>query len=131
MSWTKKKILSPLPEELEGIVSSLNGTVNTVQKVLGPLALALESASILFVLGNDLFAAIMDLVITAIEDLVNDTEIYALPFARFAMGLIDWISGNLDPDYHNQLDDLTRIFLRDHIPPAIAAEINRSDPAQP
>ena len=88
MSWTKKKVLSPLPEELEGIVTSLDATVSTVQAVLGPLALALESASILFVLGNDLFAAIMDLVITAIEDLVNDifgTGVFQLVINPFTL----------------------------------------------
>jgi len=72
MSWAKKKVLSPLPEELEGIVTSLTGTVSSVQAVLGPLALALDSAATLFLLGNDLFAAIMNEVITAIEELVND-----------------------------------------------------------
>lgn len=72
MSWTKKKVLAPLPEELEPIISTLTGTANSVQAILEPLSLALEAASTLFLIGNDLFAAIMNEVIGLIEDLVND-----------------------------------------------------------
>ena len=39
---------------------------------------------------------------------------YALPFARFATGLIAWISGNLDPAHQEQLETLTRTFMQNY-----------------
>ncbi len=72
MTWTKKKVLVPLPEELEPIITLLTESATNVQSVLGPLSQALEAASALFVLGNDLFAAIMNELIELVEDLIND-----------------------------------------------------------
>ena len=39
---------------------------------------------------------------------------YALPFARFTLGLIAWIANNLDPAHHAQLKALTQTFIQDH-----------------
>ncbi len=41
-------------------------------------------------------------------------HIYAVPFARFTLGLIAWISNNLDPAYHAQLETLTQAFMQNH-----------------
>ena len=55
--------------------------------------------------------------------------IYALPFFSFAIGLFDWISGNLQPEYQDRLATLTGAFLRDHVPPALLDDITGADPA--
>lgn len=47
-----------------------------------------------------------------LETQVHDT--YALPFARFTLGLIAWISNNLDPAHQDQLKALTQAFMQDH-----------------
>ena len=39
---------------------------------------------------------------------------YALPFARFTLGLIAWIANNLDPAHHARLEALTQAFMKDH-----------------
>ena len=64
----------------------------------------------------------------AAEIEAHDRAIYALPFARFALGLIDWIGGNLDPAYARRLGLLTRGFTDAHIPPALLDDITRHDP---
>lgn len=50
------------------------------------------------------------------EIAAHDPDTYALPFVRFALGLIAWISDNLDPAHAHQLDELTRVFTQDHVP---------------
>ena len=52
---------------------------------------------------------------------------FALPFYRFAIGLIDWISGNLHPDHHPRLHALARDFYARHIPGAIRSFLQQQD----
>lgn len=54
---------------------------------------------------------------------------FALPFYRFAFGLIDWISDNLAPDLQDRFAGLTRDFLQTHLNPVLQAEITRQSPA--
>lgn len=62
------------------------------------------------------------------EIAAHDPDTYALPFARFALGLIAWISDNLDPTHHTRLEELTRAFIQAHITDTIAAAITDADP---
>jgi len=72
MTWTKKEVLPPLPEEAQKIIDDLQAVSGGVVDILKGLSLALEAAKVFFLLTNDLFAAIMTAIITAVEDLIND-----------------------------------------------------------
>lgn len=67
--------------------------------------------------------------IAAILDTDNGlAEIYARPFFGFALGLFDWISGNLHAEYQARLNGLVQDFLRAHVPPALLADLTAADP---
>lgn len=53
---------------------------------------------------------------------------FALPFHAFAIGLFDWIAGNLDAGHHDRLADLVRAFVEGHVPPGLLAEIRSGNP---
>jgi len=55
-------------------------------------------------------------------------DIYALPFFSFAIGLFDWISGNLQPEFQTRFGALVQDFLRRHVSPALRDEITRINP---
>lgn len=54
---------------------------------------------------------------------------FALPFFRFASGLLDWIGGNLIADLLPELTEKTYQFFYDHISPELFGRIARQDPA--
>lgn len=58
----------------------------------------------------------------------GETVVYALPFFRFVIGLLDWISGNLRPEFQTRFETLARGFLRDHVPANVRAGIALGDP---
>ena len=59
---------------------------------------------------------------------IGDTPPYALPFARFALGLAAWIGDNIAPAHRSRLAALTRDFAETRLPPGLLAEIAAADP---
>lgn len=53
---------------------------------------------------------------------------YALPFCGFALGLFDWIAGNLASEHHARLAGLVRDFVRNHVPPDLLERIRAETP---
>lgn len=72
MTWTKKELLPPIPPEIQPLLDDITNASSTVIDVLNGFSSALEVAKLFFIAGNDLFAVIMDIIIQAIEDLIND-----------------------------------------------------------
>jgi glycosyltransferase involved in cell wall biosynthesis len=64
----------------------------------------------------------------AAEALAKSPDLYAPAFFSFALGLFDWIAGNLDPAYHDALAEKTRAFIAGRIPPALLEQIADDDP---
>lgn len=52
----------------------------------------------------------------------------ALPFARFATGLCDWIAGNLREDCLPELATLSRTFLDRDLPPSVRQALEAEEP---
>lgn len=63
---------------------------------------------------------------TEIEARAADS--FALPFHGFALGLFDWIAGNLAPEHHGRFAELVRGFVRNHVPPGLLARIRSENP---
>jgi len=56
-------------------------------------------------------------------------DVYALPFFRFALGLIDWISGNLRAEYRERLGAMARAFVITDMPISMLERLRHSDAA--
>ncbi|MDK3020806.1 glycosyltransferase family 2 protein [Pseudodonghicola flavimaris] len=54
--------------------------------------------------------------------------LYALPFFGFALGLFDWIAGNLDPAWHRDLAAGVRTFVDQHVPEEMLARLRTAEP---
>lgn len=55
---------------------------------------------------------------------------FALAFHGFAIGLFDWIAGNLEAAHHDRFAALVRGFLGDHVPPGLLDRIRAEAPAR-
>jgi len=64
----------------------------------------------------------------ATEALEKSPDLYAPAFFGFALGLFDWIAGNLDPAHHDALAERTRAFIENRIPPALLDQIGAAEP---
>lgn len=63
------------------------------------------------------------------EIAARGAEPFALPFARFALGLAAWISPNIAPRHRPRLDECARAFATAHITPQTLADLRAEDPA--
>lgn len=63
----------------------------------------------------------------AAEIAASGSDTFALPFFRFALGLIDWISGNLDAAHNTELGARTGAFIATDMPAAILNRLRQSD----
>lgn len=64
----------------------------------------------------------------AMEIRLKSPATYALPFFDFAIGLFDWIAGNLDPAHHDAFATAVHDFVTIQVPADLLDQIRAAEP---